>query len=242
VFTDTDKSTKDTTAEDKSGVFRRTKPAYVLAIPPIVIVLGVLAFAVFQPIQVLPRISLAPGFAFVDQDGERLTNEDLRGSLVFYTFTYTGCAAECPDTGEAMSSIKETVDEIDTGGIPVRFVTISFDPDRDTPTRLRSYAQELGADTEVWRFVTGEPARLKNVIGGGFSTYYSQNEDGTFAFDPAFALVDGWGILRAKYRTANPDPELIRRDVELLVDEVQNQEGASRLAYEAAHLFLCYPD
>ena len=83
--------------------------------------------------------------------------------------------------------------------------------------------------------------QLKSVIGGGFSTYYTEKEDG-IKFDPAFMLVDGNGVLRAEYRTAVPDTDIILRDINLLVEEAHNSTGPQKLAYEAAHLFLCYPD
>ena len=60
-------------------------------------------------------------------------------------------------------------------------------------------------------------------------------------FDPRIVLVDGWGTLRAEYRVTQPDMEIIARDLRLLTEEAQNSEGTARLAYEAAHLFLCYP-
>ncbi len=209
-----------------------------LALP----ILAVMGFAIFQPIQVLPRISLAPGFAFTNQDGNRLTNEDLRGKFVFYTFTRTGCTGDCPDPAVAMREMQELVAGLDTGGLPVEFVTISFDPENDTPEKLQAYAESLDADLSNWHFVTGDPTRLKNVIGGGFSTYYEEMEDGSFKFDPAFVLVDGWGIIRSKYKTSAPDPATIERDIGLLAKELTNSEGVNRFAYEAAHLFLCYPD
>jgi protein SCO1/2 len=140
-----------------------------------------------------------------------------------------------------MKELQQELAELDTGGVPVELVTISFDPARDTPARLQAYAAELGADTSNWHFVTGEAARLKSIIGGGFGTFYAAREDGTFEFYPTFALVDGWGILRAKYRTAAPDPAIVKRDIKLVVEELNNSDGASRYAYEAAHLFLCYP-
>ncbi|MEZ4556761.1 MAG: SCO family protein [Caldilineaceae bacterium] len=133
--------------------------------------IALLAFVLIQPIKVLPRISLAPGFALTDQDGNRLTNEDLRGSLTLYTFTYTNCGDGCAQTGPGMKAVQEAVAAVDTGGIPVQLVTISFDPERDSPAVLRQYADALGADTSNWHFVTGEPTRLKNVIGRGFSTF-----------------------------------------------------------------------
>ena len=204
--------------------------------------IALLAFVLIQPIKVLPRISLAPGFALTDQDGNRLTNEDLRGSLTLYTFTYTNCGDGCAQTGPGMKAVQEAVAAVDTGGIPVQLVTISFDPERDSPEVLRQYADALGADTSNWHFVTGEPTRLKNVIGRGFSTFYEQRADGSFEFYPTFVLVDGWGIMRAKYRTDAPDTEIVQRDLQLLTKEIRNSKGASKFAYEAAHLFLCYPD
>jgi len=47
-----------------------------------ILVLGAISFKVFQPVQVVPRIRLAPGFSLIDQNGERLSNEDLRGHFV----------------------------------------------------------------------------------------------------------------------------------------------------------------
>jgi protein SCO1/2 len=204
-------------------------------------ILAVMAFTIFQPIQVLPRIALAPGYSFMDQDGNRLTSEDLRGSLVVYSFTYTRCVAPCPDTTAALADLQNALADVDTGGIPLRFVTISVDPDHDTPAQLAAFAARYRADTSRWHFVTGAPDQLKNVIGAGFRAYYTQRPDGTFTVDPVFALVDGWGILRATYRTATPDPAILQRDVRLVVQEANNSEGVNRYAYEAAHLFLCYP-
>ncbi len=208
-----------------------------LALP----LLAVLAFAILQPIQVLPRMTLAPGFALTDQDGSRLTSEDLRGSFVLYNFTYAGCAEGCPQTSQVMAQVQQLAQQMDLGDVPLELVTISFDPARDTPVRLAELAAQVGADTENWRFVTGDPTDLKQIIGAGFSTYYQARDDGSFEFDPAFVLVDGWGIIRAKYKSATPDLAIIERDLGLLAQEVKNSEGVGRYAYEAAHLFLCYP-
>lgn len=204
-------------------------------------VIGVLAFVIVQPVQVLPRIALAPGFALIDQDNHPLTSEDLRGHITLYTFTYTNCVAPCPQTGQTMQALQEELASLDTGGLPVRLVTVSFDPGRDTPAELSHYAQEMRANLNIWRFVTGGAAQLKQVIGGPFNTYYTQNSDGTFTFDPTFVLVDGWGIQRARYRSAMPDLGILLRDIQLLANEVHNSKGITKYAYEAAHLFLCYP-
>jgi protein SCO1/2 len=207
------------------------------------IMLSAFAFKIFQPIKVLPRIRLAPAFALTDQNGERVTNEDLRGKLILYTFTYTNCPAPCGNVDATMQEILSRRDEANLGSIPLMFVTISFDPTRDTPSVLNSHAEALSANRADWVFATtGSEDLLKTIIGSGFEAYYEAKPDGTFAFDPTFILVDGWGVIRGEYRysTEVSTADRILRHLTVLADEAQNSTGTARLAYEAAHLFLCY--
>lgn len=207
------------------------------------VAVAIVLFVTIQPVQVLPRMTLAPGYTLIDENGDTLISEDARGKLTLYNFTYTNCVAPgCPETGSATRALQERLATVDTAGIPVQFVTISFDPERDTPEALKQWAAANGAQPESWHVATGEPGQLKSIIGAGFSSYYEHKEDGSIVFDPTWVLVDGNGIIRTRYKTAAPDPEIFARDVGLIVDEVQNSSGADRLAYEAAHLFLCYPD
>lgn len=210
-----------------------------------VLLVGLVAFVTIQPVQVLPRMTLAPAFDLVDQNGNRLTSEDQRGKLTLYSFTYTNCGAGCAQTGPAVQAIQERLKTLDTYDVPVQLVTIAVDPARDTPERIAAYAGEYGADPDVWRIVTGDAARVKGVVGGGFEVYYdadSVQPDGTFAFEPDFVLADGNGIMRARYRTEALDPETAARHFELVAREVRDSDGPARLAYEAAHLFVCYAD
>jgi len=221
----------------------KRKPLYWLYGFIALLVIGAIAFKVFQPIQVVPRIRLAPGFSMVDQNGERLTNEDLRGKFVLYNFIYTRCPEPCRNLNSTMKDVQSQIREIDLGGLPIEFISISFDPDFDQPERLMSYAESLGADHDQWKFVTTENTELlKQIIGGGFEAFYNQKEDGYFNFDSKFVLVDGWGIVRGEYRyqTLSPDTERIIRHIQVLANEVRNSHGTATLAYEAAHFFLCY--
>jgi protein SCO1/2 len=207
------------------------------------LVLAVFAFVLFQPVQVLPRIRLAPAFALLDQEGHWLSNEDLRGQIVLYTFTYSRCLPPCPQTAMTLKAIQERLRQQDLEGVPITLVTLSFDPVHDTPAVLKAYARELEADERRWRFVTGsDPIHLKTIIGEGFEVYYQARPDGSFAFDPVYILVDGWGIIRGeyRYRTLTPDVDRIVRHIGVLAREIRRSRGAARLAYEAAHLFLCY--
>jgi len=60
---------------------RFTRHLWLLALP----VMAVMAFAIFQPIRVLPRIGIAPAYSLVDQEGNKFTSENVRGKLVLYT-------------------------------------------------------------------------------------------------------------------------------------------------------------
>ncbi len=209
-----------------------------------VFLFGIIAFATLKPIQVLPRIRVAPGFSLIDQDGNAVTSEDMRGGLTLYTFTYTRCQEpQCETIINTMKEVERRLPETQLGDIPFQFVVLSIDPEYDTPARLRAYAEELGVDLSRWTFLTGTSARrMRYIIGGGFEVYYAPREDGTFEFDPAYILVDGWGIIRGEYRyqTLVPDTDRIVRHIGVLVEEIQKAKGAAKIAYEAAHLFLCY--
>lgn len=210
------------------------------------VMVAALGFKVFQPVQVLPRIRLSPGFALTDHTNATLTNEDLRGSFVLYSFGYSRCETDsCAQVNQTMREVQAALPGIDTGTVPVRLVTISVDPAYDSPAVLANYADSVGADPDVWQFATHtDDTVLKNIIGGGFEVYYGPAADGTLSVDPTFVLVDGLGLIRGEYhyQTLTPDSERIIRHLGVLAAELRNSQGAATLAYEAAHLFLCYAE
>lgn len=211
-------------------------------------VVVVFAFNIIQPIKVLPRVGLSPGFAFINQTGQRRTSEDYRGKLTVYNFMYSNCGPDCLQSASQMESLRTSLAELGAQETKFALVTISLDPGRDTPAVLGKYmSQAMNApqNSVSWDFLTGDPTRTKYVVGGGFGLYYEKasGPDGQYSikFEPRFELVDGWGIIRSEYRSSKLDLALILRDVNYLVAEIQNSKGVGRYAYEAAHLFRCYP-
>ena len=209
----------------------------------VLLIAGVMAFTIFEPIQVLPRLRLAPGFALTDQTGATVTSEDLRGSVVLYTFTYDNCAEPCAAPEPTMAEIASRIGEVDLGDTDMRFVTLSFDPVRDDPAALAARADRFGADGQTWKYATAAADQMRNIVGSGFKTWFEDRGDGTFSFDPTLVLVDGWGIIRGEYRyqTLAGDADRILRHIGILGEELRNSHGPNSLAYEAAHFFLCYP-
>lgn len=175
---------------------------------------GIFAFNLIQPITVLPRLAPAPGYRLADQNGNIVDSEMQRGKLTLYSFTATNCV----DCEQTLAQIAEVVEDVE-GVTPITFVL-----DDTTPVAN-------------WTLLTGTPATMKAIVGGGFDLYFA--DDGQFA--PRWVLVDALGNMRARYHTAQPDPTILRRDINLLLEEIENSRGIGRLGYEAAHLFACYP-
>jgi protein SCO1/2 len=214
-------------------------------------VAAVLAFNVFQPIKVLPRRQLAPGFSFTNQDGQRRTSEDYRGRFTVYSVTCTRCGEDADQGSARMQSLRARLTGSDRGALKYALATITVDPRYDTPAVLKDHAarfQPGGAGEPVpWDFLTGDPLRTKFVVGGGFHVYYETAPDrpaknaAGIVLEPQFVVVDGWGIVRAQYRADVFDVDRVLRDLDYLADESRHSSGVARLAYEAAHLFRCYP-
>src|SRR4051794_35631279 len=100
--------------------------------------------------QPLPKIAPAPLFTLTSQDGAQISLADLRGKVVAVTFIFTLCTATCPVLTPMMSLVQDQLGS--DFGSKVVFVSITIDPERDTPEMLKLYAQMYGADVPGWRF------------------------------------------------------------------------------------------
>ncbi len=208
------------------------------------IFVGAVAFKVFQPIQVLPRIRLAPGFTLYDGQGNPVTSEDMRGRIALYGFWAARCRG-CEQVLPTMTYVAKHLPEQpewQAGDLDIAFVIIDVDPERDGPV-LAEYTQRLRQETgQPWFFVTHPDVRyLKTVVGGGFEVFFAKQGD-VVEVDPKYIIVDGWGIIRGEYayQTIEPNHRRLLRHLNVLAQEIHNSKGAARVAYEAAHLFLCY--
>ncbi|MFV0526684.1 MAG: SCO family protein [Acidimicrobiales bacterium] len=211
----------------------------------LMVVAGI-AFAVFQPITVLPRMRLAPGYSLTSADGTRLTSEDARSTLTLYSFAPVDCGEACDELFATLTAVRDQVAaDVDLDGTNFRIVTIALDDldPAEAPAELRDATIRSGADGSEWRWVGGDALEVRTVVGSGFRVWSETGPDGEIAFDPAFVLVDGNGLIRGDYRyqTVSSDDDKLIRHTEILAEEVRNADGPAAVAYEAAHLFLCYP-
>lgn len=161
-----------------------------------------------------------PSQPFVDQDGRARTFSDVRGDRALaVTFIYTKCPVPtfCPmmdrQFAETQSLIKEKGLEGKAG-----LLSVSFDPKYDTPPVLKKHAQELGFDSKVWTFVTGdrdEIERFATNFGLTLVRGEAANPD-EIGHTLRTALVDRHGKLAKTYSGADWTPADLLADIEKL--------------------------
>lgn len=103
-----------------------------------------------------------PDFSLRDQYGETRTEEIFLGEVTILDFFFTNCPFVCPPMQRNMKQLQERL-----AGTGVHFVSIAVDPERDTPERLRQFADEFGADLSTWAFLTGERAEIQRILTDG---------------------------------------------------------------------------
>jgi protein SCO1 len=105
------------------------------------------------PERPLPTIARAPEFTLTSQDRVQVALGDLRAKVVAVTFFYTLCTDTCPVLTPTMSFIQDQLGA--DFGTKIAFISITVDPERDTPEVLKEYAQAFGANLAGWSFLTG---------------------------------------------------------------------------------------
>jgi len=142
-----------------------------------------------------PEIAIPlPAFSLTDQDGKSVTREDLLGDVTVVDFIFTKCPAICPRLTQKMSALVS-----ETRGDDIRFVSISVDPDNDSPPVLRAYGEKYGADFARWRFLTGDQKAMEETVLGGFKVAYAKDPSGSIAHAERFVLVDRKAVIRGYF-------------------------------------------
>lgn len=107
-------------------------------------------------------LETAPSFRLVDQEGVERSFESLRGRAVLVDFVFTNCPGPCPILTSQHVALQRALPA--ALAERTQFVSISLDPQRDTPEALRDYATARGADQAHWWFLTGEPEVVSDVV------------------------------------------------------------------------------
>jgi protein SCO1/2 len=163
----------------------------------------------------LPVIGPAPPFALTSQDSKPVSLADMRGKVVAVSFIYTGCPDICPLLTQKMVDVQDALGE--KFGAKIAFVSITLDPEHDTPEVLKDYAEFWGAKPG-WSFLTGSLEAVREVTRR-YGVFFSKKEDGSVEHSQLTTLVDSDGQMRVQYLGARFNPEEFRRDLLSLVDK-----------------------
>lgn len=158
-----------------------------------------------------PVVGHVRDFVLTDQNGERFGAGELRGRVWVASFTVIQCAPMCAQASRMMTKASEIQHRTRNMGDAFRLVTLTADPERDTPARMSDYSTAYRASRRTWRFVSGEPDQVRSLlVDFGVAERTPQTR---------FVLVDSAMQIRGLYDLADDEAmNLLLRDVGLLLN------------------------
>lgn len=187
-----------------------------------------------QQLEPIPIISDLPDFSLTERSTKTISLADLRGRVWVADFVFTHCAGPCPVMSIRMKQFQDILknERMDD----VVCVSFTVDPERDTPARLREYAEALGAEAGRWLFLTGDTKIIRKLAIDGFKIAVQDPEQGDdqIIHSTRFVLVDQQGRVRGYYSPMTEEEEI---DPQKAGSETQlPQEARSRLLSDIRRL------
>lgn len=143
-----------------------------------------------------------PEFSLTERSGKQLSRADFAGKIWVADFFYTTCPGPCPMLTSRLSALHERV----KGNDKVRLVSISLDPEKDTPDVLQQYAERFKAGPN-WLFFTGDKAAIYDLSLNGFklAAVEERNNPEPITHSTKLVMVDGEGWVRGIYEGVGED-------------------------------------
>lgn len=164
-----------------------------------------------------------PDFELTERSGRKITRADLLGRPWAVCFIFTRCAGPCPQITGQMRLLQDRLKDAD-----VRLVTITVDPEFDTPERLQKWANQFDADPEKWLFLTGDRVHIHRLINESFrmtarEMFGEQRKAGAeFAHSNNILLVD------SQCRVINKFNALIESDMAALYRALKKEADSGK--------------
>jgi len=148
----------------------------------------------------LPILSTLPSFSLTSDKGTTIDNAAMAGKVWIADFIFTSCAGPCPVMTRSMADVAKKLELHPE----VEFVSVSVDPETDTPEVLARYGEKFGADPKRWHFLTGTTEAIQELAVKGFKI---GAVDDPVIHSTKFCLVDKQGQIRGYY-TGTDEVEL----------------------------------
>jgi len=164
-------------------------------------------------------------YSLIKQDStEVIFPKNIIGHITVMGFIYTNCPDICPMTTHNMYLTEKKLKEDGIGN--VKFVAISFDPDRDSPEVLTKFAEIRDLDFNDWTFLTGSKNTINDLMKRfdvkAIKTDENIDEDGkpeySMMHTDRISLIDANGILRKNYKGSTLNIEELITDIKTLED------------------------
>jgi len=157
-----------------------------------------------KPDKALPVIATVADFTLTNQNSQVVTLDDLLGRVWVADIIFTRCAGPCPIMTQEMKSLQDALPETSHA----KLVSLTTDPDFDTPEILQRYAKRFGADTNRWTFLTGTKKEIGALASGSLKLSgvptdpkEQKNPEDLFIHSTYFVLVDKQARLRSVFET-----------------------------------------
>lgn len=143
----------------------------------------------------LYTVMKVPDFELTDQNNQKITNKNMLGKVYLVEFFYSTCTTICPVMNSNMRTIEKEINDPNFG-----IISISIDPENDTPEVLQNHAKMLGVQSENWHFLTGDRDYI-GKLADQFNIYVGDKEDEAESLNHSgmIALVDEKGFLRCRF-------------------------------------------
>jgi protein SCO1 len=149
----------------------------------------------------VPIGNVVPDFTLTDQYGASVSLGSMRGTVVVVTFVYTRCPLPdyCPRMIANLDALRDRFRaEL---GTHLSLVAVTFDPQHDTPERMRAYAHQYQADVPGWHFLTGSVQEIGRVCAMFGVEFWP--EEGMITHTLQTAVIDREGKLAASVEGKN---------------------------------------
>jgi protein SCO1/2 len=152
----------------------------------------------------LPVLGHVADFTLTNQDGQITTLADLTNRVWVADIIFTRCAGPCPIMTGKMEKLQDALPQ--TSG--AKLVTLTTDPDYDSPAVMKKYGEHFGADFSRWTFLTGTKSEIANLASGSLKLSAvakkpeeQQNAADLFIHTTIFVIVDKHAQLRGIFET-----------------------------------------
>tara|TARA_B100000902_G_scaffold399651_1_gene471583 strand:+ start:1439 stop:2155 length:717 start_codon:yes stop_codon:yes gene_type:complete len=166
-----------------------------------------------------------PFFKLLNQDKKYISNSDLIGYNYIVNFFFTTCPTICPTTTLNLIELQNKIKKFDIENFKI--ISISVDPENDTPNKMKEYANSMNIDLSNWELLTGNQDEIYDVVKSGFSLAVGQDSlaPGGVFHSSYITIVDQQGYIRTgldkKKNTKFIYDGTLYSDIKLLMDEIQ---------------------